>query len=115
MQVDVTMKAGKHSSDIPSIPTYLDLFPAAKAVLHTEDGQAALVGGRDVAVPQVQQAKQQESREVTLTDLEDQESGAGAKEEDDLMENSPQAISDAQSVTSLQPASPKHHKNKRWR
>jgi hypothetical protein len=70
MQVDVTMTAAKHNSEIPSIPAHLDLVPATNAVSHMEDGEAALEGRRDVAVPRVQQVKQQESRDVTQTDLE---------------------------------------------
>jgi hypothetical protein len=77
-----------------------------------EGGEVEMERGRDVAVPQLQQAKHQESREVIQTDLENQESGAGAKEEGDLMEESPQAISNAESVTTSQPTSPKRHKKR---
>jgi hypothetical protein len=45
-----------------------------------EDGEAVMEERTDVAVPQVQQATQQETREVTQADLGGQEIGAGAKE-----------------------------------
>jgi hypothetical protein len=80
-----------------------------------EGGEAKLEGQSDVAVPQIQQAKHQESREVTQTDLENQESGAGAYEVCYLIEESPQVLPHAQSVTTSEPASPKRHKNIRWR
>jgi hypothetical protein len=113
MQVDKTMKAAKHSSEIPHIPAHLDLVPAVNAVVHMEGGEVELEGRRDVAMSQIQQAKHQESREITQTYLENQEGGAGAKEEGDLMEESPQAISDAESVTTSQLTSPKRHKKRK--
>jgi hypothetical protein len=64
------MKIVKHSSETPSIPAHLILVPAANAVVNMEDGEAVLEERRAVvAVPQVQQATQQETSEVTQTDL----------------------------------------------
>jgi hypothetical protein len=74
------MKEAQHSSETPSIPAHLVLASAANATVHMEDGEAVTEERRVVAMPQVQQAKQQESREVIQTDLEGQVSGAGAKE-----------------------------------
>jgi hypothetical protein len=53
VQVDETMNAARHSSETPSIPAYVALFPAANAVVHMEDSEAVLEERRDVAVPQV--------------------------------------------------------------
>jgi hypothetical protein len=78
-----------------------------------EDGEAVMEERRDVAMPLVQRAKQQESREVTY--LEEQKSWAGAKEVDLLMDGNPQAISDTESLAASEPTILKGPKNKRWR
>jgi hypothetical protein len=107
------MKAAQRSSETPYIPLYLVLAPAANAVVDMGNGEAVMEKRRDVPVPQVQQAKQQESREVTQADLEDQEIGTGEEELGVLMEGSPQAISDAESVNASQPTSPKRPKKQK--
>jgi hypothetical protein len=76
-----------------------------------QNGETVMKEGRDVAMAQVQEAKQQEFREITQMDLEDQESGAG-EELGLLMEGSPQAISEAESVNASQPTSAKRPKKK---
>jgi hypothetical protein len=80
-------------------------------MLNMENGGAVTEERRDVATPQVQE-KQQESLEVSQTDLEDEESEAGERELGALMEGSPQVISDAESVNASQTTIPKRPKNK---
>jgi hypothetical protein len=101
------MKVVEYSSKSPSIQAHLALAPAANAAVHMEDSEAVMGECRDVAMPQVQRAKQQESLEVAQTDLNYQKVEAGANEVDVLMEGSPQAISDADPVTASQPTCPK--------
>lgn len=95
VQVDVTMKAAQHTNEAPSLLARLVLATASNAMVHMTNGGAAMDERRDLATPQVQ-AKQQESREISQTDLEEQESGSVERELGALMEGRPHAISNAQ-------------------
>jgi hypothetical protein len=56
---------------------------------------------------QVQIAQQQETRDVTQTDMKDQESGAGEVEVGVLIAESAPYLSDKKSLDTSQPTSPK--------
>jgi hypothetical protein len=68
------MKVAQYCSQIQSIPGHMVLASASNPMVHIENGKAVMEEWRDVAIAQVQEAKQQESLEVTQMNMEDKQS-----------------------------------------
>ena len=112
VQVDVIMQAAKCSTATPSIPAHTTLAPASNVVVRVENSEAAVVERRDATVVPLQIAQQQETLEVTQTDMEDPGSGSGEVEVGVLlMAESASSPSDMESMNALQPTNPKRPKN----